>query len=80
MGFVAERERLAARARFVEKLLDRDARVVGVIFDNNIHALGGEYFYDIRLNRSVSVSASVIRLALADVYGMQELLAELERR
>ncbi|MBX9745411.1 MAG: S46 family peptidase [Hyphomonadaceae bacterium] len=58
-------------------LLDREGRVVGVIFDNNMHALGGEYFYDGRLNRSVSVSASAIHLALSDVYGMQGLLAEL---
>lgn len=59
-------------------LLNRDGDVVGVIFDNNIHALGGEYFYDGRFNRSVSVSASVIRLALADVYAMQALLSELQ--
>jgi hypothetical protein len=61
-------------------LLDRDARVVGVIFDHNTHGLGGEYFYDLRLNRSVSVSASVMRLALSDVYSMPALLAELEAR
>lgn len=60
-------------------LLNRDARIVGIIFDNNMHALGGEYFYDARLNRSVSVSSSAIRVALLDVYGMQALLAELER-
>lgn len=60
-------------------LLNRDARVVGIIFDNNMHALGGEYFYDARLNRSVSVSSSAIRVALSDVYGMQALLAELQR-
>ena len=60
-------------------LLNRDARVVGIIFDNNMHALGGEYFYDARLNRSVSVSSSAIRVALSDVYGMQALLAELEQ-
>jgi len=61
-------------------LLDRDGDIVGVIFDNNMHALGGEYFYDGRLNRSVSVSASVIRLALDDVYAMQALLVELQGR
>jgi hypothetical protein len=60
-------------------LLNRGARVVGIIFDNNMHALGGEYFYDARLNRSVSVSASAIRVALSDVYGMQALLAELQQ-
>jgi hypothetical protein len=59
-------------------LLDRDGRVVGAVFDGNIHSLGGEYFYDGELNRSVTVSSAIIRAALADVYGMQALLAELE--
>jgi hypothetical protein len=59
-------------------LLDREGRVVGAVFDGNIHALGGEYYYDRALNRSVTVASTVIGLALADVYGMSELLAELE--
>jgi len=61
-------------------LLDREGRVVGAVFDGNIHSLGGEYFYDGELNRSVTVSSTIIRAALADVYGMQTLLAELEGR
>lgn len=61
-------------------LLDREGRVVGAVFDGNIHSLGGEYFYDGDLNRSVTVSATAIRMALADVYSMQALLAELEGR
>lgn len=61
-------------------LLDREGRVVGVVFDGNIHSLGGEYFYDGALNRSVSVAATAIRTSLADVYGMDALLAELEGR
>jgi hypothetical protein len=59
-------------------LLDREGRVVGAVFDGNIHSLGGEYFYDVDLNRSVTVSSTIIRASLADVYGMQSLLAELE--
>lgn len=58
-------------------LLDRDGRVVGAVFDGNIHSLGGEYFYDGALNRSVSVTTAVMRAALADVYGMDNLIAEL---
>jgi S1-C subfamily serine protease len=59
-------------------LLDREGRVVGAVFDGNIHSLGGEYFYDGALNRSVTVAATAIRAALADVYGMDALLRELE--
>ena len=61
-------------------LLDREGRVVGAVFDGNIHSLGGEYFYDVDLNRSVTVSSTIIRTALSDVYAMQALLAELEGR
>lgn len=59
-------------------LLDREGRVVGAVFDGNIHSLGGEYFYDGALNRSLTVSSTIIRTALADVYGMPSLLSELE--
>lgn len=59
-------------------LLDRDGDVVGAVFDSNIHALGGEYFYDGALNRSVTVSSTIIRTALSDVYGMHTLVSELE--
>lgn len=59
-------------------LLDRQGDIVGAVFDGNIHSLGGEYFYDIALNRSVTVSSTIIRQALADVYGMGALVAEIE--
>jgi S1-C subfamily serine protease len=59
-------------------LLDRNGDVVGAVFDGNIHLLGGEYFYDGALNRSVTVPSTLMRAALADVYGLSGLLAELE--
>ncbi len=58
-------------------LLGRDGRVVGVMFDGNMHSNGGEYFYDGALNRAVTVSAAVIRAVLRDVYDMQALAGEL---
>jgi len=61
-------------------LLDRDGDVVGAVFDGNIYSLGGEYFYDGNLNRSVTVTSTIIRTALSDVYGMNALVAELEGR
>ncbi|MGD9979240.1 MAG: S46 family peptidase [Hyphomonadaceae bacterium] len=60
-------------------LLDRNGDVVGAVFDGNIHSLGGEYFYDGDLNRSVTVAATIIRDALAEVYGMTALVAEFEQ-
>ncbi|MFN3463165.1 MAG: S46 family peptidase, partial [Terricaulis sp.] len=61
-------------------LLDRAGDVIGAVFDGNIHLLGGEYFYDGDLNRSVIVTSTIIRTALSDVYGMNALVAELEVR
>lgn len=59
-------------------LLDQQGRVVGAIFDGNIHSLGGEYFYDGTLNRSVTVANTVIQAALTNVYHADALLAELQ--
>lgn len=61
-------------------LLDREGDVVGAVFDGNVHLLGGEYFYDGALNRSVTVTSTIIHTALSDVYGMRALVAEIEGR
>lgn len=61
-------------------LLDREGRVIGVAFDGNLHSLGGEYFYDGNLNRMVSVTSTAMRAALAEVYDMDALVAEMEAR
>jgi V8-like Glu-specific endopeptidase len=42
-------------------VIDTDARVVGLIFDGNIHSLAGEYGYDAALNRAVALDAGAIR-------------------
>lgn len=60
-------------------LLDREGRVLGAVFDGNIHSLAGDYYYDGALNRSVTVASTAIRGALIDVYGMRALVVELER-
>lgn len=59
--------------------LDAEARVVGLVFDGNIHSLGGDYGYDGRANRAVSVHAGAITAALDAVWGQAALLAELDR-
>jgi hypothetical protein len=59
-------------------LLDRNARIVGLIFDGNIHSIAGTYWYDPELNRAVSVSPAIIVEALRKVYRANELLAEMQ--
>ena len=58
-------------------LIDAHGRVVGLIFDGNIHSISGDYWYDAELNRSVAVNPAIIFEALRKVYRATELLAEM---
>src|SRR5712671_969313 len=58
-------------------LINAKGEVIGAIFDGNIHSLGGEYFFDPKLNRTVSVSTAAMTEALTKVYGRNALVAEL---
>jgi hypothetical protein len=51
--------------------------VIGAVFDGNIHSLGGDYAYEPKMNRSVSVSAAAIQEALDKIYGRNDLVREL---
>ena len=48
-----------------------------MVFDGNIHSLGGDYAYDGRNNRAVAVHAGAILSALEHIYAAGELAAEL---
>jgi hypothetical protein len=61
-------------------LIDKQGRVVGAAFDGNIHSLGGNYAYDGRLNRTVSVTTAAITEALRKVYKADRLVAELKSK
>jgi Peptidase S46 len=58
-------------------LIDARGRAIGAIFDGNIHSLGGNFYFDPKLNRAVSVSTAAITEALDKIYGRKALLAEL---
>lgn len=58
-------------------VVDRKGELVGILFDGNIDGLPGNYFYDEKVNRSVSVDARGIVHALDKVYGATGLVAEL---
>jgi hypothetical protein len=59
-------------------LLNAKGDVVGLIFDGNIHSIGGSYGYDPVLNRSVAVDPRIMRTALEKVYRAEALLRELD--
>jgi hypothetical protein len=53
------------------------AELVGLIFDGNIHSLGGEYGFDPATNRSVAVDSRAILETLEKIYGATRLVGEL---
>ena len=58
-------------------LIDAEGRIVGLLFDGNIHSISGAYWFDTAKNRAVAVHPAIIREALTKVYRPQALLAEL---
>ncbi|HEY2145794.1 MAG TPA: S46 family peptidase [Steroidobacteraceae bacterium] len=58
-------------------LIDASGKIVGLMFDGNIHSVAGRYWFDPANNRAVAVHPAIIREALQKVYGANEILAEL---
>ena len=58
-------------------LVDVDGRIVGLIFDGNIHSISGSYWFDAARNRAIAVHMAIVREALTKVYQPQALLEEL---
>ncbi len=58
-------------------LIDAEGKIVGLMFDGNIHSIAGDYWFDKTKNRAIALDPAVIREALKKVYGADSLLAEL---
>jgi hypothetical protein len=58
-------------------LIDAHGRIVGLMFDGNIHSISGTYWFDAAKNRAIAVHPAIIREALDKVYGAKSLLSEL---
>ncbi len=61
-------------------LINAKGEVVGLAFDGNIHSLGGAFFFDESVNRTVSVHPAAMLAALRSVYGADALVEELQPR
>jgi hypothetical protein len=60
-------------------VINRDAEVVGLIFDGNIQSLGGDFGFDPEQNRAVAVAVGALRETLAKVYHADRIVEELAR-
>ena len=58
-------------------LIDAEGKIVGLMFDGNIHSIAGHYWFDAANNRAIAVHPAIIREALDKVYGAKALLTEL---
>jgi len=61
-------------------LIDVEGRIVGLMFDGNIHSIAGHYWFDAAKNRAIAVHPAIIREALEKVYGAKSLLNELDAK
>jgi Peptidase S46 len=60
-------------------LLDASGRLVGLMFDGNIHSIAGRYRFDAANNRAIALHPAMISQALDKVYHADSLLSELTR-
>jgi hypothetical protein len=58
-------------------LIDTQGRIVGLMFDGNIHSISGDYWFDTAKNRAVALHPAIMREALDKVYGAKDLLREM---
>jgi hypothetical protein len=59
-------------------VINKEAELVGLIFDGNIESLAGDYVYDENSNRSVAVHSAAMIHALRTLYDAGKLADELE--
>lgn len=59
-------------------VVNKEGELVGLMFDGNIHSLGGNYGFDPALNRAVGVHSSAILEALEKVYNARRVLDEIK--
>ncbi len=58
-------------------LINENGEVVGLIFDGNIHSLGGAFGYDPKLNRAVAVDSRALVAGLTHVYHADRIVTEI---
>jgi hypothetical protein len=75
MDFVTDNDIIGGNSG--SPVIDREGHAVGLIFDGNIHSLGGDFVYDSSNNRAVSVDTAALVAAVRKVYNLPRLADEL---
>jgi hypothetical protein len=58
-------------------VINKNAEIVGLVFDGNIQSLGGDYGFDESVNRTVSVHSEALIESLKKIYKADRVLEEL---
>ncbi|MGQ0699272.1 MAG: S46 family peptidase [Panacagrimonas sp.] len=58
-------------------MVNRNGEIVGLVFDGNLPSLGGSFWFDERVNRSVAVHSGAIIESLRNIYGAGALADEM---
>lgn len=75
MNFVTDNDIIGGNSG--SPVIDREGHAVGLIFDGNIHSLGGNFVYDGGDNRAVAVDTAALEQAVRKVYRLPRLADEL---
>jgi len=59
-------------------VIDKEGRIVGLVFDGNIHSLGGDYAYDSKDNRAVAVHSAALLETLGNIYSASRIVDEIK--
>jgi hypothetical protein len=77
MDFVTDNDIIGGNSG--SAVIDRQGHAVGLIFDGNIHSLGGDFVYDGSNNRAVAVDTAALVEAVRKVYNLPRLADELSQ-
>ena len=58
-------------------MIDTDGRLVGLVFDGNIHSIAGAFWFNPNNNRTVAVHPAIMLESMKKLYGADALLKEL---
>jgi hypothetical protein len=75
MNFVTDNDIIGGNSG--SPVVDREGHAVGLIFDGNIHSIGGNFTYDSSNNRAVAVDTAALVEAVRKVYKLPQLANEL---